>query len=166
MTPFIKTNFDLCTGCSICQLACSMVHKMGFNPRSSHLLIHHKRENLYHMPVVCNHCKNPYCMNVCPAKAYEKLNNGTVVIDPQKCVGCGICVKYCPEGLVHISFETKKAVKCDMCQGYPECVKACPTGALELVFLKDKVVAAEQKVAAVEQIDAIQTSEAALTDSE
>ncbi|MBF0210406.1 MAG: 4Fe-4S dicluster domain-containing protein [Desulfamplus sp.] len=136
MTTFIKTNFDLCTGCSICQLACSMGDQNGYNPRLSHLRIEHKKENLYHKPIVCNHCQNAYCMNVCPAKAYYKNEFGAVVIDAEKCVSCGLCVKYCPESLVQISPETLKAVKCDMCQKYdsPQCVEACPTGALELAF--------------------------------
>lgn len=93
------------------------------------------------MPVVCNQCQNPYCMNVCPAKAYEKTESGTVVIHSDRCVGCGICISYCPEELVHINPETKKAVKCDMCHGAPECVAACPTGALELAFRADGVTA-------------------------
>ncbi len=162
MGIFIKTNFDRCTGCGICQLACSMVLSLneikaspvkidraqmdttetrqmecnpllpGYNPRLSRLKIIHKRENLYHKPVVCNQCENAYCMNVCPANAYEKDDNGTVLIDHEKCVGCGLCVKYCPEGLIYLDPERKKAIKCDLCGGDPACVKACPTGALEL----------------------------------
>lgn len=142
MSIFIKTNFDLCTGCGICQLACSMSQSkehtkedgsaLGYNPRLSRLRIIHKRENLYHKPVVCNQCENAYCMNVCPAKAYERDDTGTVLINIEKCVGCGICVKYCPEELIYVCAETKKAVKCNMCHGDPACVKACPTGALKL----------------------------------
>ncbi len=158
MSIFIKTNFDLCTGCGICQLACSASHSdekdtsgnkstsiknplpaRGYNPRLSRLRIINKRENLYHKPVVCNQCKNAYCMNVCPAKAYERDDLGFVVLNEQKCVGCGICVEYCPEKVIYVSRDTKKAVKCDMCHGDPACVKACPTGALELARpLKEK----------------------------
>lgn len=146
MGIFIKTNFDLCTGCGICQLACSMALSMtwttneketgttscsGYNPRLSRLRIIHTRENLYHKPVVCNHCENAYCMNVCPAKAYERDANGIVKIITEKCVGCGLCVEYCPEGLIYLDPERKKAVKCDLCNGDPVCIEACPTGALE-----------------------------------
>ncbi|SLM32439.1 4Fe-4S ferredoxin iron-sulfur binding domain protein [Desulfamplus magnetovallimortis] len=164
MSTFIKTNFDLCTGCGICQLACSMAivdadawdveHENkskvpdsdfcttcfthGYNPRLARLKIINKRENLYHKPVVCNHCENAYCMNVCPAKAYERDKNGYVLINAKKCVRCGICVEYCPENLIYIDPITKKAVKCDMCNGDPTCVKACPTGAIELAVRVNK----------------------------
>lgn len=131
--PFIKTNFDLCTGCRICQMACAMSKTSGFNPRRSRLIIKDKAENLYHKPIVCSQCKNAYCMNVCPAKAITRNKQGIVIIDGDKCIGCGLCVQFCPENLVSLDPDTGKAVKCDMCSGDPECVKACPTGALELI---------------------------------
>lgn len=105
----------------------------GYNTRRSRLLIQNTRENLYHKPVVCNQCANAYCMNVCPANAYSRNDAGVVLIDENRCVGCGLCVQFCPEGMVKLDLETKKAVKCDTCMGDPLCVSACPTGALEWI---------------------------------
>ncbi|MDX2440134.1 MAG: 4Fe-4S dicluster domain-containing protein [Desulfobacterales bacterium] len=130
---YIHTNFDKCTGCSICQLACSFDLFKGYNPRLARLTIKSKKENLYHLPVVCNQCENAYCMNVCPVKAINRSDEGIVAIDPDKCIGCGLCAQYCPIEMIFINPETKKAYKCELCQGEPLCVEACPTGALELV---------------------------------
>lgn len=108
----------------------------GFNPRRARLAIRHKRENLYHMPVVCNQCENAYCMNVCPAKAIQKDENGIICIDADRCVGCGLCSEHCPIDMVRLDPDSKKAVKCELCHGDPLCVKACPTGALELINVR------------------------------
>ncbi len=88
------------------------------------------------MPMVCNQCDNAYCMNVCPAKAIHRTDQGTVVIDREKCIGCGLCARYCPLEVILFHAETKKSYKCDLCQGNPLCVTACPTGALEFIHGK------------------------------
>nr|WP_022666935.1 4Fe-4S dicluster domain-containing protein [Desulfospira joergensenii] len=106
----------------------------GYLPGRARLTIQHSRENLYHTPVVCNQCENAYCMNVCPAKAIKRNDQGIVCIDEDRCIGCGTCVEYCPIEMVKMDPDTRKAVKCELCHGEPLCVKACPTGALELVF--------------------------------
>lgn len=132
----IRTNFDLCTGCSICQLACSEKKTGGYNPRAALLQIRHANEGLIHEPVVCRQCQNPYCRTVCPAEAVGRDEiTGAVIIDRDKCTGCGLCVKYCYLGAVRLSKDGRKAEKCDFCGGDPACVKECPTGALEVVKL-------------------------------
>ncbi len=131
---FIKTNFDLCTGCRICQLVCSERLFGGYNPRRSVLSIRDSRENLVHEPVVCHHCENPFCKSVCPTGAISRNETtGAMIIDRQTCIGCGLCQKYCPLGVIFRDTEMKKSFKCDLCEGKPECVQVCPTGALELV---------------------------------
>ncbi|THB78232.1 MAG: 4Fe-4S dicluster domain-containing protein [Desulfobacteraceae bacterium] len=107
----------------------------GYNPRRARLAIEHRRENLYHFPVVCNQCDNAYCMNVCPSKAISRTDQGIVCIDAERCIGCGLCVEYCPIDMVAIHPGTGKAAKCEMCQGHPLCIEVCPTGALEMVTL-------------------------------
>jgi Fe-S-cluster-containing hydrogenase component 2 len=134
---FIKTNFDLCTGCGICQLACSLRLLGGYNPHRALLKITHCQENLYHHPVVCNQCRNAYCANVCPVKAIQRNPaTGALEVDHDTCVGCNLCWRYCPVGVVGVDPELKRSVKCDLCQGDPSCVAACPTGALELAAIE------------------------------
>jgi len=111
-----------------------MHHLGGVNPGRARLIVRHKRENLFHKPVVCNQCANAFCMTACPAGAIIRNRAGVVIIDSDQCVGCGLCTKYCPEHLVAMDPDTGKAVKCDLCGKDPECVKACPTGALELII--------------------------------
>ncbi len=76
-------------------------------------------------------------MNVCPARAIKRLDNGIVGVDPDKCVGCGLCAEYCPVDMIKLDPDSQKAQKCELCQGNPLCVDACPTGALELVLLRN-----------------------------
>ena len=106
----------------------------GYNPRRARLLIQNKNENLYHIPIVCNQCENAYCMNVCPSKAIHRNDEGIVCVTEDKCIGCGLCVQYCPIGMTALDPDTQKAVKCELCHGEPLCVEACPTGALELIY--------------------------------
>lgn len=130
----IQTNFDLCTGCSLCQLACSYRQLNGYNPNRALLSIRHTSENLYHFPTVCNQCENPYCANICPVGAITRdESTGALVVDHNICVGCGLCAKYCPVEMIRVDPEIRKSVKCDLCGGKPSCVAACPTGALEIV---------------------------------
>ena len=107
----------------------------GYNPRRARLAIRSRKENLYHIPVVCNQCENAYCMNVCPSGAITRGDKGIVCIDSERCVGCGLCVEYCPIGMVQLDTDLNQAKKCELCSGEPLCIEACPTGALELVFL-------------------------------
>ncbi len=66
--------------------------------------------------------------------AITRDEHGIVRVDPDSCVGCGICTRYCPLGMIQLDPELKKAVKCEFCNGNPKCVEACPTGALEWVI--------------------------------
>jgi Fe-S-cluster-containing hydrogenase component 2 len=133
INAFIHTHFDKCTGCRICQLACSLAMTGGYNPRRARLAVLPKTEHLYHLPVVCSQCENAACMQVCPVNAITRTPGGTVVIDADTCVGCGLCARYCPLEMVRLDPDTQKAVKCELCRGEPACTAACPAGALELV---------------------------------
>ncbi len=136
---FIRTRFDICTGCSLCQLSCSNHLFSGFNPNRSVLRIEHRRENLYHLPIVCAQCENAYCANVCPFKAIEvDEKTGARIVKEEKCDGCGLCIQYCPTEMIFIDPESEKAIKCDLCQGDPECVKICPTDALSFISLSSQ----------------------------
>ena len=135
MKYFIKTNFDLCTGCHLCQLACSEHLLGGYNPHRAGLRVRHSAENLYHFPVVCGHCRNPFCANVCPVGAiFRHPESGAMCVDSDACTGCRLCQRYCPVDMIQVDPEMKIAVKCDYCNGEdPRCVSACPTGALERI---------------------------------
>ncbi len=132
MRQKIATEFDLCTGCTTCQLECSFRAEGGYNPRLALLKLDQHQEGLYTLPVVCNQCQNAFCMKVCPAGAIEiDEAMGIPVVKEEQCTGCGMCRDYCPLGVVLLK-KNGRAAKCDLCQGDPRCIKSCPTGALYL----------------------------------
>ncbi len=57
-------------------------------------------EGIEHMPfmVLCNHCNNPSCVRVCPTKATFKREDGIVMMDMHRCIGCRFCMAACPFG--------------------------------------------------------------------
>ncbi len=82
--------------------------------------------------VTCNHCKNPSCVQACPTKATFKRDDGIVIMDFHRCIGCRFCMAACPYGSrsfnfrdprpfieeIHPSFPTRcKGVveKCNFC---------------------------------------------------
>ncbi len=80
----------------------------------------------------CRHCEVPPCKEACPVEAVEKLEDGTIIIDDGKCIGCRSCTVACPIGVIEPDRREQIMVKCDLCKdrGGPACVAACPTNAL------------------------------------
>jgi anaerobic carbon-monoxide dehydrogenase iron sulfur subunit len=133
---YLRGEFDLCTGCGSCLLACSNRAAGGYSPRLARLKILSERENLVNRPVVCLQCENPFCLNSCPFEAISRVaETGVVLIDKEKCTGCGNCVSACPDQMIQLD-ANHRADKCDLCGGDPLCVKYCVPGALKLVEKK------------------------------
>jgi carbon-monoxide dehydrogenase iron sulfur subunit len=127
----ITVNPDRCTGCRLCELACSLKNTGEFNPARSRIRVI-GFEELFCLPVTCFQCERPYCAEVCPAGAIIRDEaTGMVKVTEEKCTGCKICTLACPFGNIAFSSEEKTAVKCELCGGEPECVLFCPTRALE-----------------------------------
>jgi Fe-S-cluster-containing dehydrogenase component len=95
-----------------------------------------------HFPKSCLHCEDPPCVPVCPTGAsYKREDNGIVLVDYDKCIGCKYCSWACPYGAREIDAQNKVMKKCTLCvdrvtdQSLPEserkpaCVLACPTSA-------------------------------------
>jgi Fe-S-cluster-containing hydrogenase component 2 len=132
---FIRTQFDLCTGCNACQLACSSRATGGYNPHLSRLKILMEGENFLNRPLVCSQCENAFCLRSCSVKAISRNpETGVVLIDKEKCTGCRECIDACPDGMITMDAQGK-ADKCDLCDGDPLCVRYCVSGALKLVTL-------------------------------
>jgi len=98
----------------------------------------------FFVPKLCNMCKEPSCVQVCPVGATFKTPDGFVLIDKKHCVGCGYCIQACPYGARFLNPATNSADKCTWCYHrvrkglVPACVNACPTGARQFGDLNDK----------------------------
>ena len=127
----ITVNPNKCTGCRLCELACSFKNTGEFNPVRARIQVIGYDE-LLPIPVTCFQCEKPYCLEVCPARAISKdEKTGAVQVTKQRCVGCKMCSLVCPFGNIAVSAAERVAVKCELCEDEPECVLFCPTGALE-----------------------------------
>ncbi|MHB8877275.1 MAG: 4Fe-4S dicluster domain-containing protein [Myxococcaceae bacterium] len=88
----------------------------------------------FFVPKMCNHCKETPCMQVCPVGASYKTKEGAILVDGERCIGCGYCVQACPYGSRFVNENTHTADKCTWCyhritKGLkPACVSVCPTG--------------------------------------
>lgn len=123
---------DKCTGCRICEEACSFYHYKQFNPRRSYIQVLKKESEGIFIPMTCQHCGKPLCVDACPTGALYQHDSG-VFLDKSKCIECKQCLNACPFGGVQVDPVTLQIVKCDLCGGDPQCAKRCPTGAIQYV---------------------------------
>jgi len=112
------------------------------------------------VPLLCNHCDNPPCAQVCPVQATYKRDDGVVIVDHHRCIGCRYCMIACPYNVRYFNFKenpdwpNKKypkrshgvAESCTFCSHLinkgekPACVQACDkvqAGALAFGDLND-----------------------------
>lgn len=147
-----------CMGCGACSIACRAERGtpagISYNKVKISEIGHYPNAKMKFLPMSCMHCKKPYCLDACPREATYQRDDGLVLIDKDKCVGCGTCVLACPYGSRQLFKEMKSyyagnhptpyemvrqkqfkrgtAVKCDFCverleKGrLPACVETCP----------------------------------------
>ena len=133
----IVINPFKCIDCKACMIACKVENEV---PRGlwRNWVIHPggiQDKRTHFQPGQCMQCDEPTCVAACPVGATYKKNNGLVVIEPEKCIGCGYCVTACPYG-ARFRHPTKRvADKCDFCEHRlkegedPACIETCPTKA-------------------------------------
>ena len=134
MKRILFIDYDECTGCRMCVMACSLEKTGTFNPARSRISIAKWEEEGIMAPVVCPQCEDPICIQCCPVDAIVKNEvNGVVEINSQVCIGCKVCMMVCPFGGLILDPIEGKIIKCDLCDGDPQCVKVCETGAIQYV---------------------------------
>lgn len=145
-----------CSGCFNCQLACKDEHcendwkpYAAPQPKTGHFWcrVHENvcgtipKVKIHYITGMCNHCEKAACMEVCPEHAITRREDGLVLIDPDKCNGCGKCKEACYyDDVIYMNQTLGIAQKCTGCahlldHGHtvPRCVDACPTDALKWV---------------------------------
>jgi tetrathionate reductase subunit B len=137
-----------CTGCHTCSVACKAEHEVPLGCYRTWVKQIEKGRYPYvrkaFLPIVCNHCERPICCTVCPVKAtYQRPEDGIVMINPHRCIGCRYCMAACPYNVRFVSPRYNIIEKCDFCQRrvdngqLPACVEACPTKAIVFGDLRD-----------------------------
>ena len=168
-------DLDTCVGCHACAVACKQwndigeygplndVDSQGAHPDGVWLNRVHSYDVIgadgtgmtVHFPRSCLHCETPACVTVCPTGAsYKRADDGIVLVDADKCIGCQLCSWACPYGAREYSATRGTMQKCTLCvdriynetleeiDRQPACVMACPTRARHFGDLGD----AESKV--------------------
>jgi len=150
-----------CIGCNSCTIACRAEKGtpagIFYNRVEKYEVGKYPAARMEFRPIPCMHCQEPACLAVCPTGATYKRDDGIVLIDHNKCMGCRYCILACPynarQSLSSIDnyygpvgetpYETLKrpgldkgtAVKCDFCVArlekgrLPACVETCPSQA-------------------------------------
>ena len=131
---FIDPN--RCIGCQSCVQACSEcdTHR---GVSMIHLEYIERSASVQTVPVVCMHCEQPTCAEVCPADAIKRTGDGVVQSARKpRCIACGNCVLACPFGVPEVYEDRQLMMKCDMCYDRssvgkkPMCATVCPSQAL------------------------------------
>jgi Fe-S-cluster-containing dehydrogenase component len=141
--PVFVIDQSRCIGCEACVQACA---ECGTHRGQS--LIHLERVNrstsTQTAPMVCMHCEDPTCAQVCPADAIKQTEEGIVqsALKP-RCIGCSNCVLACPFGVPKYFAEIDQMMKCDLCYDRvsdgkkPMCATVCPSQALSFMSMQD-----------------------------
>lgn len=172
----VLIDTTVCIGCRRCEYACKKAHDIPageeaeYNDRSVYdelrrpavdaltVVNEFKDDNTagpVNVKVQCMHCDHPACVSACIVGAFSKQENGSVIWDGNRCIGCRYCMVACPFQVP--AFEYEKAIqprilKCDFCfdrtkEGkLPACVNICPVEALTYGKRYELVKLAHQKI--------------------
>ena len=145
-----------CIGCQACTVSCSMENLPPIGQFRTTVLQYEVDRGtdvppaMVSLPRLCNHCDEPPCVPVCPVQATFQRQDGIVLVDNERCVGCGYCVQACPYDARFINHETQTADKCTFCEHrlevglLPACVESCVGGARVIGDLNDAQSSASQ----------------------
>lgn len=124
-------DLENCTGCGYCTNACQATNHLpddiNWNVITTEQTSYGQE---YFLPRPCLHCDNPPCTDVCPVGATYKRDDGLVVMDYDKCIGCRYCQVACPYGARSFNWKTPTEGSYSPNWGDPE-VAQRPRGVVE-----------------------------------
>lgn len=159
----MMVDLERCIGCRACEAACKLENRLTQGIyRNRVAWINPSGANGFRylaLNMLCQHCERPACLRACTTvpKAITRREDGIVLVEKARCVGCKECVKACPYGAMGFDFRTNKADKCTYCahrveRGLePACVAICPGRALS--FGEKEVLLQRAEGRAVMDID-------------
>ncbi|MCB1459387.1 MAG: 4Fe-4S dicluster domain-containing protein [Nitratireductor sp.] len=163
-------DLDICVGCHACVVNCKEWNTGGYGapladtdaygsqPEGAWLNRIHTFEvtpanapaQIVHFPKSCLHCEDAPCVTVCPTGAsYKRSEDGIVLVEEDKCIGCGLCAWACPYGAREMDPVANVMKKCTLCvdriyndnlaaeDQVPACVRTCPANARHFGDLGD-----------------------------
>ncbi|MEW6732526.1 MAG: 4Fe-4S dicluster domain-containing protein [Acidobacteriota bacterium] len=139
-----------CTGCRACTVACKSENEVPLGYFRTWVKLtevsdtnQSERLRRQFLPIFCNHCENPTCVQACEPKALQKRADGLVFIDKSICDGCGTCITSCPYQALYLHPQTGLADKCNLCKHRTDenlptaCEQTCVGGAIYVGDLND-----------------------------
>jgi Fe-S-cluster-containing hydrogenase component 2 len=132
----VVCDYNLCAGCRTCEAVCTLVHEGVQSRVLSRIQVRSSPIKSWRdQAFTCKQCDGPECLWACPTGAlHVDDKTGARVIDPEKCLGCKLCLQACPaypNSPIRYDASRNICIKCDLCGGDPQCVFHCPEGALK-----------------------------------
>lgn len=146
-----------CIDCRACVVACKAENAVAVG--CSRNWVEQHEEGAYPLlavrlaPGQCMHCDNAPCVRVCPTGASYVDERGTVLVNPDDCIGCRYCMQACPYDARYFDEGSGTVDKCTFCRHRldaglePACVTTCPTRVRAFGDLDDGESAAARRLA-------------------
>ena len=173
----VLVDTTVCIGCRNCEWACKTAHHLPTEPQEHYedrsVFKQMRRPTTKALTVVneypnpknpaiptdvkvqCMHCDHPACLSACIVGAFSKGENGAVVWDTNKCIGCRYCMVACPFQIPTFEYDkaiNPKIMKCDFCVErtkdgkLPACVNICPVEALTFGPRSELIKVARERI--------------------